>query len=223
MPDAGRPDGVHPDAVRPDGDHRNRLRDGDRRRLLLQDARCSRHGGPDGACPGTEQTGCYPDAVRPNHARSRRGHGGAACPGRLQTGCCPAVLPDAERPDGARCCVRCRWKRQAFQPPEPWGPDVHRAWRPATERQRCLLPELMLPERPVPGLREQLFRRGLVQREPEQPVRMQQVQAQRVPVRVRPVPEQRVLLTGGGRVFRPSRPAWIRALMRTPGKRREAS
>ena len=121
MPDGVRPDGVRRDAVRPDGDRRSLLPDGDRRRLLLRDAQYSRHGGPDGACPAREQTGCCPDAVRPNPARFRRGHGGAACPGTGQTGC----YPDAVRPDGVRRCGRRR--QQAFQPQEPSGPDVRRA------------------------------------------------------------------------------------------------
>lgn len=81
----------------------------------------------------------------------------------------------------------------------------------------------MLPGQPVPALllRQEPEQRGPEQREPELPVRLPQ--AQKEPGQVRPVPEQRALPTGGGRVFRPSRPAWIRALMRTPGRRREAS
>ena len=54
------------------GPHRGRLlRDGDRRNAHRQ---C---GHPDGACPGTLQRGCCPDAADVH----RRHHGRGACPG----------------------------------------------------------------------------------------------------------------------------------------------
>lgn len=161
-PDAERPD-VHrqrrPDAERPDGGRLRLLRDGDRRGVR---PRCGFR--PDAACPARERTGCCPDA--PCVRCRRRGRG--ACPGTWRTDCCR----DGGRPDA----VPSRPGVPEQRGPQPWVPDVRRAWRRWTEppelrqpvRRRGPLLRVPQPGRkepPEPGL-QSWFRLPSARREP---------------------------------------------------------
>jgi hypothetical protein len=134
-----------PDAERPDGAPLRQQRDAGRR-----DVRPRYGFRPDGACPGKERTGCYPDA---GDVRCRR-RGPGACPGTWRRGC----YRDGDRPDGV-----LNPDVPAQPVPRPSVPAWRRAWRPSRGR-----PEPGRREQPEPGPQGQPERRG--RPVPEQPV-----------------------------------------------------